>query len=198
MASSEKNLRAASFRLAEACLHAMDIGVVLVSATGNIVFANALAAQIISPAALSNAQSVVPHINAIVSPNLRHTLKSLIAHSTSGSATGRYTNALINVDITVTRASRAGYVVFLRSEPYGRLDDCMPRFRSLYKLTAQEARIARELARGQTVSSIARGLGVQKNTIRVHLKHIYGKTGTRCQSQLVSRLICDSMRVSRR
>lgn len=193
MVSREKNLRGASYQLAEACLQAMDVGVVLVASDGGIVFMNTVAAQIISPAALANARSGLHHIYDVVSPELRQTLKRLIARSTSGTAMGRYTSALCNVDITVSKASHAGYVVFLRSGSCGRLDDCMPRVRRLYKLTPREARIACELAQGQTVSGIATGLGVQKNTIRVHLKHIYCKTGTRCQSQLVSRLIYDGV-----
>lgn len=197
MVSNEKSLRAASFRLAEACLHAMDIGVVLVSSAGDILFMNALAAQIVSPAGYTHPRGSLSHIDEILSPGLRQTLKGLIVRSPRGTATGQYTDALCNVDITVSKASRAGYVVFLRSGQYGRLDDFKPRVRKLYKLTPQEARIACELAQGQTVSNIASRLGVQKNTIRVHLKHIYYKTGTRCQSQLVSRLICDSLRMGR-
>ena len=49
------------------------------------------------------------------------------------------------------------------------------------------------LAEGADVSSIARTLEVQENTIRMHLKRIYSKTGTRDQVDLV-RLI---LKVSR-
>jgi DNA-binding CsgD family transcriptional regulator len=55
----------------------------------------------------------------------------------------------------------------------------------LFDLTASEARVAREIAIGTSVEDIAVRLSVTRETVRTHLKHIYSKTGTARQSQLV-------------
>ncbi len=56
----------------------------------------------------------------------------------------------------------------------------------LFALTPTEARVANELAKGESVREIARRHSVTPNTIRMQLKSIYGKTGTRRQTELVS------------
>ena len=59
------------------------------------------------------------------------------------------------------------------------------RLRHIYRLTPTETRIAEGLALGKTVSELAHILGVQTNTVRIHLKRIYSKTETRGQTELV-------------
>jgi DNA-binding CsgD family transcriptional regulator len=60
--------------------------------------------------------------------------------------------------------------------------------RALYGLTPAEARIAQELVRGRNLEEIAAALAMTKGTIRVHLKHIFLKTGMNRQGQLISLL----------
>lgn len=62
--------------------------------------------------------------------------------------------------------------------------------RCLYGLTPAEARVATSIATGRTVAAIADELSVQANTVRAHLKSIYGKTGAVGQADLVRRLLC--------
>ncbi len=57
--------------------------------------------------------------------------------------------------------------------------------KGLFRLTSAEAVIASLLAQGETVEEVARRRGVEQNTIRVQLKGIFDKTGTRRQSELV-------------
>lgn len=59
---------------------------------------------------------------------------------------------------------------------------------SLFGLTPAEARIAAALALGRSVSAIAEDQGCAINTVRNHLARIFGKTGARQQSELVSLL----------
>ncbi len=62
--------------------------------------------------------------------------------------------------------------------------------RCVYGLTPAEARVATSIATGRTVAAIADELSVQANTVRAHLKSIYGKTGAVGQADLVRRLLC--------
>jgi len=58
--------------------------------------------------------------------------------------------------------------------------------RLLFDLTAAEARVARSLAAGETVESIAAESRVSPNTVRTHLRHVLEKTGCRRQADLVA------------
>jgi DNA-binding CsgD family transcriptional regulator len=59
----------------------------------------------------------------------------------------------------------------------------------LFDLTPAEARLARELANGETVRSFAVKAAISQETVRTHLKHIMQKTGTRRQTELVKLLV---------
>ena len=57
--------------------------------------------------------------------------------------------------------------------------------RTLYGLTRAEARIAALLVNRGAVTSIAAEIGVSANTIRTHLKRVFGKLGVRSQLELI-------------
>jgi len=56
---------------------------------------------------------------------------------------------------------------------------------TLYGLTAAEARLACALARGGEISDLSRDWQVSRETLRTHLKHVFAKTGTGRQAELV-------------
>lgn len=58
----------------------------------------------------------------------------------------------------------------------------------LFDLTASEARVARSLAGGTTLTQIASQLGLSRETVRTQLKSVLAKTGTSRQSELVGLL----------
>ncbi len=60
--------------------------------------------------------------------------------------------------------------------------------RSLFDLTPAEARVARGLASGQTVSAIATESGTSANTVRTHVNAVLAKTGYSRQSDVVALL----------
>lgn len=62
----------------------------------------------------------------------------------------------------------------------------------LHGLTPAEAEMASRLLQGQSVGQTAEELRITGNTARTHLKHIFEKTETRSQSQLVRLLLLDS------
>ena len=61
--------------------------------------------------------------------------------------------------------------------------------RRLYGLTAAEADIALHIARGADLKQIAEELSVSITTVRKHLQHLYDKTGTHRQAELVRLLL---------
>jgi DNA-binding CsgD family transcriptional regulator len=58
--------------------------------------------------------------------------------------------------------------------------------RSLFDLTAAEARVARSLAGGESVADIASDSGVSTNTVRTHVRGVLEKTGCNRQSEVVA------------
>jgi DNA-binding CsgD family transcriptional regulator len=56
---------------------------------------------------------------------------------------------------------------------------------ALHGLTQTEARIAARLVDGGLVSAIAVDIGVSRNTVRTHLKRVFGKLGVRSQAALI-------------
>jgi DNA-binding CsgD family transcriptional regulator/PAS domain-containing protein len=58
--------------------------------------------------------------------------------------------------------------------------------RALYGLTPAEDRVARRLARGESLAEVARHLEVALETVRTHLKRALQKTDTRRQAELVA------------
>ncbi len=59
----------------------------------------------------------------------------------------------------------------------------------LYGLTAAEARVAGEVLRGSGIDEAAIRLGLKRETVRTHLKHIFAKVGTTRQADLVRLLL---------
>lgn len=59
---------------------------------------------------------------------------------------------------------------------------------SLFDLTPAEAQVARGLAAGETVDSLASAHGVSQNTIRSHVRGVLEKTGCNRQTDVVSLL----------
>ncbi|WP_433754390.1 helix-turn-helix transcriptional regulator [Nocardia sp. CA-135398] len=57
--------------------------------------------------------------------------------------------------------------------------------RQLYGLTGAETRVAAAALRGEGLRSIAEELAVSANTVRTHLQHVFEKTGTHRQAELV-------------
>ncbi len=59
-------------------------------------------------------------------------------------------------------------------------------FAALFDLTVAEGRILEQLVQGHSLPEIARSLGVSQNTVKSHAAHIFSKTGTKRQTELIS------------
>jgi len=63
------------------------------------------------------------------------------------------------------------------------------RLSQIYGLSRAEARVVALLARGYRLDQVAEALGVAYETVRKHLKQVFGKTGTARQAELVRLLV---------
>jgi len=79
-------------------------------------------------------------------------------------------------------------IVFL-GDPGHVVDIDQRRLCELYGLTRAEARVAALLANGYRLEETAESLGLVYETARKHLKHVFGKTGTDRQAELIRMLV---------
>ena len=83
---------------------------------------------------------------------------------------------------------RAAAVVFV-SDPESNIETPTEMLARLYRLTPAEARLAGALLAGEGLQSAADRLCITLETARSHLKRIFDKTGTRRQAELVALLL---------
>jgi DNA-binding CsgD family transcriptional regulator len=60
-----------------------------------------------------------------------------------------------------------------------------PEHAQLFDLTPRELQVAEAMLHGHSVESLATSLGISRNTVRVHLRSLFQKTGTGRQADLV-------------
>ena len=60
--------------------------------------------------------------------------------------------------------------------------------RSVFRLTEAEARLATQMAFGNSLESVADQFGIAKETARSQLKSVFAKTGVHRQAELVAML----------
>jgi DNA-binding CsgD family transcriptional regulator len=67
-----------------------------------------------------------------------------------------------------------------------------------FGLTPAEATFAREIAKGDGIQAAAERLGITRSTARTHLQHIFDKTDTHRQAELVRLVLRHARSPSRR
>jgi len=86
------------------------------------------------------------------------------------------------------RLDRPVAVVFV-TDPAERHEAPAELLRRIFGLTLSEARVCERLAQGATPAQIARDLDITTNTVRVHLRNVFAKTGVGRQAELVSKIL---------
>jgi DNA-binding CsgD family transcriptional regulator/PAS domain-containing protein len=79
-------------------------------------------------------------------------------------------------------------VIFIKDLSQRTSDALTQQIRSLFTLTPREAQLAAALATGQSMKTIAADGAVAYSTLRSTLEHVFRKTGTHQQSELVALL----------
>jgi DNA-binding CsgD family transcriptional regulator len=98
--------------------------------------------------------------------------------------------APLKIESTWFVTGRPAAIVFV-ADPDSAPRTAPDQLRNLYQLTPAEATVAIAIARGEGLQAVADELGIGLTTARTHLQHVFEKTETRRQAELV-RLIAAS------
>lgn len=203
---------AVSKRVANELLDAFPMGVILLNGTSRVLATNQPAARILERA---DGLALEGRRLRAADPEEAESLRELVQQTASNGATdpadGSNARRLSRpsgrraLQILVQRMGRNGAgepgghppVALFVTDPDERVEIPVERLRRLYGLTPSEGRIAARLTAGLRPEEVALELGVQVNTIRMHLKRIFSKTGTGRQSELVGLLLRSPARLTR-
>ena len=70
---------------------------------------------------------------------------------------------------------------------HGKAEDFQPHLAILFIRIQQ--RVAKEIARAEELTSIAKALGISTNTVRTHIKRMFERVGLNNQKALLNRLL---------
>jgi DNA-binding CsgD family transcriptional regulator/PAS domain-containing protein len=194
-------------RIAFEALDGISIGILLLDERASVVHANAAARRIID---LADGISLHNGVLALHSRDENATLRRAIWDAIAEARAGRIASGEA---LAVTRLSGAEPFPALVATLWGnhlryglgRLDRPLavmfvtipeePQeapaelLRRLFGLTLAEARLCERLVLGRTVEEAAKDLGIATDTARVHLKHVFDKTGVGRQAELVAKIL---------
>jgi DNA-binding CsgD family transcriptional regulator len=184
--------------LAGDALDRLRLGIVLLRGDGRVVLANRSARAILDGAdGLSVGPSGLHSPDAAVARELRGLLAAASDAPPRGGALliSRQSRRPLTVMVTpLSRANRpvgcAGAVVAVFiSAPDEAIATGEGLLSSLYGLTPAETRLTGELLKGSSLEEAADQLGISPQTARTHLKHVFAKTATHRQSELLRLLL---------
>jgi len=95
---------------------------------------------------------------------------------------------LLPVSRSVHDLFARSYALLILSPVAGKNMPPVELLRSLFDLTAAEAKVARQLAKGHSLEDIAERGGVAMTTVRTQLRHVMEKTGCNRQAEVVALL----------
>jgi DNA-binding NarL/FixJ family response regulator len=199
--SDALNLRTIRSKALEITLEALAFGVYLVDRQGRIVFMNRAGdRQVRTSHALRIGKSRLAPIDPVAHAKLTEAITAATAdeaETPSGGFTtlvlpGEENMGLVATILPLTRgerrtlsgASGTAAVVFVQ-DPVAEASHSGEGFAQLYDLTASELRVVLAMLPGLGVHEAAEVLGIGETTVKTHLQHIYAKTGTSKQTELV-------------
>ncbi len=194
--------RLAIFQAQATVLDGLSTGVVLFSADGQPVYANRIAESIFREEdGLSLKQGVLEAFDSTTSTLLQRAIR----HAAQMEVSQERTEALLVHRKSMRRPYQllvlpmrrrfaqfagigmpAALVLITDLERDGSAP--LHLIRKLYGLTLREAELANKVASGMSPSDAAKAMGMQYETARTHLKHVYGKMGISRQSELTARI----------
>jgi DNA-binding CsgD family transcriptional regulator len=183
----------------EASLDLIATGIVLVDGEANIIHANRAAQAMLASGSLIRSERGVlrtyrPETSAALRAAIAKAAGDEVAIGSAGigvpAPQANDEPALIHVlplmrgDVRARLAPRASAALFITRAA----DDLGPSptaLAALFDLSAAEVRTLERLLAGDTLPEIAGKLGVAMTTVRTHLAHIFDKTGTSRQADLI-------------
>ncbi|MFM2087382.1 MAG: hypothetical protein RLZZ237_2251, partial [Pseudomonadota bacterium] len=190
-------------RYSEQLLDTLGLAVLLLDVDAHVLFANALARALFGP----DAQAGL-HVGSkgcprwIIAPALLQAVRAALPRQRAGAAPQVPAASSLRLprpgapglQITVApfqpphgrfHASPCAIVIARGQQQSGVSIDAL---RQLFDLTPGESQVGLALAQGASLSEIASACGVSVNTVKTHLRHIFGKTGTCRQGELIALL----------
>lgn len=180
-------------------LDALAHGVLIVDADARIVFANRAA---IAQLARANGLRSEHNTLGACTASATHQLRGLIARAAGdGMRTGgamligrpppdEPLQALISPlgayrHANLAPGARSGTAMLIVIDPQSSRHGVETRLVALFGLTPAEARVACEVGKGLNPKDVAQALQVLPSTVRTHLHHVFAKTATRRQAELM-------------
>ncbi len=199
--SDALNLRTIRSKNLEATLNALTCGVYLIDRQGRIVFMNSAGdRQVRTSDALRLGKSGLVPVNPVAHARLTQSIAEATAdeaETPSGGIAmlalpGEEDVGLVATILPLNRgerrslygASGAAAVVFVQ-DPITEARFSGQGFAQLYGLTASELRVMLVMLPGLSAHEAAETLEISEATVKTHLHHIYGKTGTSKQTELM-------------
>lgn len=177
----------------QAGLEASSLGVLGLSARGEILYANAGAERLLQSAhGLRQAKGRLCATDADRNAELELALRRVAA--TGGAASLNLGGLHGHCCLSLTRlppaadlgiASRRAEVLCLITESASRRVATAQQLIELFGLSPAEARLARALARGETLDDYALHEGVKRSTLKSHLQHAQLKMGVKSQKEMI-------------
>jgi DNA-binding CsgD family transcriptional regulator/PAS domain-containing protein len=196
--SDALDIRTLKSEILEKTLDGLAAGVFLTTRDGRVVYMNAAAT---SQVRKGGSIGIVNNRLRPADPAARAALSKAIETSRDDIDPHKHSLALPNANggtgyvatlLPVERGQRCGVLApFAASVAVFTQDPVQARFMPgeafarLYKLTGSELRVLLTLAQGLTGKEVADMLGVSEATVRTHLQHIFAKTGTVRQADLL-------------
>lgn len=176
--------------------------VLIADRDAHVVFANRAASAL-----LAQARGLREERQGLCAPTLDTTqrLRAMIARASSSEAGTRAGGAMLieraahdaplqvlvaplgthRVIDGVTAVSRRGTAMLVMTDPQAARRGVEQRLIALFGLTPAEARVAGEVGKGHEPRDIAATLQIMPSTVRTHLHHVFAKTATRRQGDLM-------------
>ena len=198
--SDALNLKTIRSEALEATLNALTSGVYLVDRLGRIIYMNQAAERQIKDSNVIRIESnrLAP-VDRVTRAALARAIDDAIAEEAATPDAGfslalpsREGAGLVASILPLTRGERRNLCGAFAAMAAIFVQDPMivppfpgEAFAKLYGLTGSELRVLLALAPGLSVKEAAEVLGVSEPTAKTHLQHIYGKTGTSKQTELL-------------
>jgi len=183
-----------ALELLDAVLNEVCPGVLLASRDGVVMYMNAAAKrQVRLGGALTIVNNRLRPTDTAAASRLGAALKQT---TDPGAHAGRQAVALALPDrggsgfvatvLPLRSAASAPLAIIFIQDPNALLLFPAEAFAKLYGLTNGEMRVTLVMTQGATAPHIAGSLGISTQTVRTHLKHIFQKTGTSRQADLLT------------
>ena len=180
-------------------LDLLDFGVLLIDLFGHVRFSNIAACKLMA----SPAESMMTGLERMIGIDACHgTLaaaraarlrKQTFQRAFFGSSQGITIDDARAEDLNVVvftdlgfGAGEEGTMMVMVTRAGGFTDAAADLITAAARLTPAETAIAARLARGERLSQISEALSISRNTVNFHLRHIFQKTTTARQSDLIS------------